>query len=91
MQGTPLLSFLGESLTHLQLFQVWSLHADHSSQQLVLQAIPGHREVDQGSLSLQLRLVVRVGQLGMKDEPELGIEFTLLVSNLDKPGTQRVR
>lgn len=33
---------------------------------------------------------MRVGQLGVKDEPELGIEFTFLVSNLNEPGTQRM-
>lgn len=32
---------------------------------------------------------MRVGQLGVKDEPELGIEFTLLVSDLDESGRIR--
>lgn len=73
--------------THLQLFQVWPLHADHSSQQLVLQAVPGHGEVDQGGLSLQLGLVVRIGQLGVKDEPEVGIIFTFFVSDFNESGT----
>lgn len=73
--------------THLQLLQVWPLHADHGGQQLVLQAIPGHSEVDEGGLSLQLWLVVRIGQLGVKYEPELGIVFTLFVSDFNEPGT----
>lgn len=78
---------LGGHWTHLQLLQVWPLHADHSSQQLVLQAIPGHSEVDQGGLSLQLGLVVRICQLGVQYEPELGIVFTLFVSEFNAPGT----
>ena len=82
--------FLGGHLTYLQLLQVWSLHADHSSQQLILQAIPGHGEVDQGGLSLQLGLVVRVGQLGVKDKPEPGVILTLFVSNFNEPGTKRL-
>lgn len=82
--------FLGGSWTHLQLLQVWPLHADHSGQQLVLQAIPGHSEVDEGGLRLQLWLVVRIGQLGVKYEPELGIVFTLFVSDFNEPGTERV-
>lgn len=75
------------SCPHLQLLQVWPLHADHSRQQLVLQAIPGHGEVDQGGLSLQLGLVVRISQLGVEDEPELGIVFTFFVSNFNESGT----
>lgn len=79
--------FLGGPWTHLQLLQVGPLYADHSSQQLVLQAIPGHCKVDQSGLSLQLRWVVRTGQLGVKDEPELGVVFPLFVSNFNEPGT----
>lgn len=86
--GHLLPPFLAGYLTHLQLLQVWPLHADHCGQQLVLQAVPGHSEVDQGGLSLQLGLVVRIGQLGVKDEPELGIVLTLFVSDFNEPGTQ---
>ncbi|TNN81607.1 hypothetical protein EYF80_008053 [Liparis tanakae] len=35
---------------------VRSLHADHGGQQLVLQTVSGHGEIDQGALGLQLRL-----------------------------------
>lgn len=80
-------AFIGRFWTYLQLLEVWPLHADHSSQQLVLQAIPCHSEVDQSGLSLQLRLVVRISQLGVKDKPELWIVFTLFLSNFNKPGT----
>ena len=81
---------LGGHLVYLQLLQIGSLHADHRSQQLVLQAFPGHSDVDQGGLSLQLRLVVRVGQLGVKDEPEPGVILTLFVSDFNEPGTKRL-
>ena len=37
-----------------------------AAEHLVLQACPGHGEVDEGELGLQLRLVVRVGQLGVQ-------------------------
>lgn len=86
----PLPPFLGGYPTHLELLQVWPLHADHGGQQLVLQAVPGHGEVDQGGLSLQLGLVVRVGQLGVEDEPEPGVVLTLLVPDFNEPGTQRL-
>lgn len=81
---------VGGRLTYLQLLQIGSLHADHCGQQLVLQAFPGHGEIDQGGLSLQLRLVVRVGQLGVKDEPEPGVILTLFVSDFNEPGTKRL-
>ena len=45
--------------------QVGPLLGHHLGQQLVLQAVPGHGEVDEGGLSLHLRLVVGVGQLGL--------------------------
>lgn len=72
-------------LPHLQLFQVRSLHADHGSQQLVLQTVSGHCEIYQGALGLQLRLVMRAGQLGVQDEAEAGVVLTLLVSDLYVP------
>lgn len=52
-------------LPHLQMFKVRSLHADHGGQQLVLQAVSGHCEIYQGALGLQLRLVMRAGELGV--------------------------
>lgn len=72
-------------LPHLELLQVRSLHADHRGQQLVLKPVPGHGEVDQGALGLQLGLVVRAGQLGVQDEAETGVVLALLVSDLYVP------
>lgn len=69
-------------LPHLQLFQVGSLHADHRGQQLVLQTVSGHCEIYQGTLGLQLRLVMRTGELGVQDQAETGVVLTLLVSDL---------
>lgn len=70
---------------YLQLFQVRSLHADHRGQQLVLQAVSGHCEIDQGALGLLLRLVMRAGELGVQDEAEAGVVLALLVSDLYVP------
>ncbi len=69
-------------LTYLQLLQVGSLHADYGRQQLVLQPVPCHREVDQRTLSLELWLVVRVCQLGVKDQTETGVVLALLIADL---------
>lgn len=70
---------------HLKLFQVRSLHADDGSQQLVLQTVSGHCEIDQGALGLELWLVMRAGKLGVQDEAETGVVLTLLVSDLYVP------
>lgn len=51
-------------------FQLWPFLGYHLSQQLVLQPVPSDREVDESGLSLQLWLVVRVGQLRLEDHPE---------------------
>lgn len=73
------------TLPHLQLFQVRSLHADHRGQQLVLQTVSGYCEIDQSALGLQLRLVMRAGELGVQDEAETGVILALLISYLDVP------
>lgn len=70
---------------HLQLFQIRSLHADHSSQQLVLQTVSGHCEIYERALGLQLGLVMRAGQLGVQDEAESRVVLALLVSDLYVP------
>mmetsp|Transcript_13357 Transcript_13357/g.32645 ORF Transcript_13357/g.32645 Transcript_13357/m.32645 type:complete len:547 (-) Transcript_13357:606-2246(-) len=54
----------------------------HQRQQLVLQALLRHAEVDQCGLRVDLRLVVRVGQLGLQVQPELGVVLHLAVSDL---------
>lgn len=67
---------------HLQVLQIWSLLVDDLSQELVLQSIPGHREVNKGGLGLNLWLVVRIGQFSVKDEPEARVEEALFVPDL---------
>lgn len=64
------------------MLKVGSLLVDHLGQELVLQAIPGHSKIDEGGLGLDLWLVVRIGQLGVKDQSEAWVEETFLVSNL---------
>lgn len=65
------------------MLEVGSLLVDHLGQELVLQTVPGHGEVDERGLGLDLRLVVRIGQLGVQDEPEARVEETLLVPDFD--------
>ena len=55
-----------EVVCHLGLLQIGSLGSNHLSQQLLFQSVPGHSEVDEGGLSLHLRFVVWVGQLGLR-------------------------
>lgn len=72
-------------MPHLEFLQVRPLHADHSSQQLVLQTIPGHGKVHQGTLGLELGLVVWAGQLSVENQSKAGVVLTLLVSYLYVP------
>mmetsp|Transcript_10302 Transcript_10302/g.22116 ORF Transcript_10302/g.22116 Transcript_10302/m.22116 type:complete len:1096 (-) Transcript_10302:3570-6857(-) len=64
------------------LLQVRPLVVHHQRQQLVLQALLSHTEVHEGGLGSNLGLVVRVGQLGLQVQPELGVVLHLCVSNL---------
>lgn len=73
---------------HLQLLQVRALFGHHSSQELVLEPVPGDQEVDQGALGLHLGLVVWVEVLGVQDQAELGVVLHLLVANLNESGGQ---
>lgn len=73
---------------YLQLLQVWAFFGHHSGQELVLEAIPGDQEVDEGALGLHLGLVVRVEVLGVQDEAELRVVLHLLVADLNEPGGQ---
>ena len=43
---------------------------------------PGNSEVDQGCLSLQLGLVVRVCQFGLQDKPEVFVVLHFFVTHL---------
>ena len=54
-------------------------------EKLILQTIPGDGEVDECGLGLHLRLVMRIGQLGVQDETELGVILHLFVSEYDIP------
>lgn len=73
---------------HLQLLQVRALFGHHSSQELVLEPVPGDQEVDQGALGLHLGLVVWVEVLGVQDQAELSVVLHLLVADLDESGGQ---
>lgn len=73
------------------MLEVWPLLIHHLGQQLVLQTIPGHSEVDERGLGLNLWLVVRIGQLGVEDQSEAWVEETLLVPNLYTTVRQRYR
>lgn len=66
--------------SYLQGLQVWPLFGHHSSQELVLQSLPGHQEVDQGALSLHLWLVVRVGVFGVQNQSEARVIFHFFIS-----------
>lgn len=64
------------------MLEVWSLLVHHLGQELVLQPISGHCEVNEGGLGLNLRFVVRIGQFGVKNQSEAWMEETLFVSDL---------
>lgn len=70
-------------ITHFQMLEIWSFLVDHLGQKLVLQTISGHCKIDEGGLGLNLRLIVRISQLGVEDESEPRVEETLFVSNFD--------
>jgi len=75
--------------TNLQCFQVRSFHANNISQKLVFKAVSCHSEIDQRTLSLHLRLVMRVGELCVQYQSERLVIFTLLVSDLNVPIEER--
>lgn len=79
MERTRTLTF---EWLHLKMLEVRSLLVDHLGQELVLQAVPCHCKIDQGGLGLDLRFVVRIGQLGVQDESEAWMEETLFVPHL---------
>lgn len=71
---------------YLQLLEIRALLRHHGGQELVLEAVPGDQEVDQGALGLHLRLVVGVEVLGVHDQTEFGVVLHLLVADLNVPG-----
>ena len=70
---------------YLEFLQIGSLLRHDDGEKLILQTIPGDGEVDECGLGLHLRLVMRIGQLGVQDETELGVILHLFVSEYDIP------
>lgn len=73
---------LKTNLTYLKVLEVWPLLIHHLGQELVLQSVSGYRKVDESGLSLNLWLVVRIGQLSMENKSEARVEETLFVPDL---------
>mmetsp|Transcript_6911 Transcript_6911/g.16610 ORF Transcript_6911/g.16610 Transcript_6911/m.16610 type:complete len:820 (-) Transcript_6911:3765-6224(-) len=67
----------------LALGQLGLLLLDYHAEQLLLEALLGHGEVDQRDLDLDLGRVVRVGQLGRHEEPEAVRVRHVVVAELD--------
>lgn len=65
------------------MLQIRSLQIDHLRQQLILQTVTSHGEVDQCGLSLNLRFIVRIGKLRVKNETKVRMKITLLISYFD--------
>ena len=79
-------SVLNDEL-RLGLLKIWALLVDNKGQQLVLQATLSDSEVDEGGLSLDLRGVVGVAELGVEDQFEVLVVLHILVSKLDIQAT----
>mmetsp|Transcript_57669 Transcript_57669/g.137356 ORF Transcript_57669/g.137356 Transcript_57669/m.137356 type:complete len:203 (+) Transcript_57669:2866-3474(+) len=69
----------------LLLGQVGPLELHHQEQQLIFQSILSHSEVDDGTFGLNLRRVVRVGQLRLHKELEAVVQDDFLVTQLHDP------
>jgi len=52
------------------MFQIGPFSADNVSKQLILQTISGDSEIDQRSLRLHFRFVMRVCQLRLQNQPK---------------------
>ncbi len=72
-------SVLNDEL-RLGLLKIWALLVYNKGQQLVLQATLSDSEVDEGGLSLDLRGVVGVAELGVEDQFEVLVVLHILVS-----------
>mmetsp|Transcript_20164 Transcript_20164/g.48101 ORF Transcript_20164/g.48101 Transcript_20164/m.48101 type:complete len:711 (+) Transcript_20164:1150-3282(+) len=68
----------------LLLLKIRPLLRHHLRQQLVFQTILCHHEVDERALGLDLGRVMRVRQLGVEDQLEVGVVLDLLVADLDE-------
>lgn len=71
------------------MLQIRSLQIHHLSQQLILQTVTSHREVYQRGLSLNLRFVVRIGQLRVENQTKVWMKITLLISNFNTSAETR--
>lgn len=74
-------SVLDDELS-LCLLQVRALLVDNQRQKLVLQTTLSDGEVDEGGLSLDLRRIMGVAELGVQDELEVLIVLYILVTQL---------
>lgn len=74
---------------YLKLLQIRPFGTDHLCQQLGFQTVFCDCEVEEGCLSLQFWLIVRIGQLCVEEETEVLVKFTLFVSNPDIPKGDR--
>mmetsp|Transcript_66859 Transcript_66859/g.164845 ORF Transcript_66859/g.164845 Transcript_66859/m.164845 type:complete len:203 (-) Transcript_66859:3743-4351(-) len=72
---------------HLLLLQVGPLLVDDEGEQLLLQPVERDHEVDERRLRRDLGLVVRVAQLRLQVELEVGVILDLLVAQLDDHGS----
>lgn len=70
------------------MLKVRPLLVDNLSKELVLQPVPGHSKINKGGLGLNLRLIVRLGQFGMKDESKAWMKEALLVAHFDTAAIQ---
>ena len=77
---------VGRDDLRLLLFQIRPLLGDSQCEQLVLEAVLSHHEVDQRRLRLHLGRVVRVGQLRLQVHFEGRLVVHLLVAELDERG-----
>mmetsp|Transcript_44425 Transcript_44425/g.100270 ORF Transcript_44425/g.100270 Transcript_44425/m.100270 type:complete len:257 (-) Transcript_44425:1846-2616(-) len=66
--------------------QIRALQHHDQEEQLILETRFGDSEIDEGAFGLNLRRVMRVGQLCLHKEPEVGRIVDLLVSKLDGLG-----
>mmetsp|Transcript_32484 Transcript_32484/g.77090 ORF Transcript_32484/g.77090 Transcript_32484/m.77090 type:complete len:230 (+) Transcript_32484:2947-3636(+) len=71
----------------LGFLQVGALFVYHKGEELVLESLLCHSEVDERCLSLDLGAVVWVGELCVHEELEVFVELDFFVSQLDVVGT----
>ena len=80
--GLPMFQDILHKLQSLR-FQIWLLHPDDSSQQLILQTLHSDGEVNDGAAGAHLRSVCRIGQLGRDEELETVKDVHFFVAEQD--------